>query len=193
MSWSYPLDDYGFERYEENIFPLAYLLTFTTYGTRLHGDFRGSYQRSRDPRFGTIKREPNVPLNDKMRSALGARPVILNGEQRAVVESAFVEVCEVRGYAPRAINVRSNHAHAVIAGQVKPEKIVNELKAYATRNLRQRGLAPFGDKVWTRGASTRYLWKPAHLAGAIDYVLYSQGDDPPGTVIGRNFHGKARA
>ncbi len=34
----YPYDDYGFEKYEENKLPLAYLLTFSTYGTWLHGD-----------------------------------------------------------------------------------------------------------------------------------------------------------
>jgi hypothetical protein len=32
------LDEYGYERWEENTFPLAYLLTFRTYGTWLHGD-----------------------------------------------------------------------------------------------------------------------------------------------------------
>jgi hypothetical protein len=32
------LDDYGFEIYEENEFPIAYLLTFRTFGTWLHGD-----------------------------------------------------------------------------------------------------------------------------------------------------------
>ncbi len=48
------LDDYGFEIYEENAFPIAYLLTFRTFGTWLHGDERGALQRSRDPRFKTI-------------------------------------------------------------------------------------------------------------------------------------------
>lgn len=31
------LDEYGFEIYEENEFPIAYLLTFRTFGTWLHG------------------------------------------------------------------------------------------------------------------------------------------------------------
>ncbi len=38
------LDDYGFERYEENSFPIAYLLTWRTFGTWLHGDERTSMQ-----------------------------------------------------------------------------------------------------------------------------------------------------
>jgi hypothetical protein len=32
------LDDYGFEIYEENEFPIAYLLPVRTFGTWLHGD-----------------------------------------------------------------------------------------------------------------------------------------------------------
>ncbi len=65
---------------------------------------------------------------------------------------------------------------------LKPEKIVTEMKAYATRRLREN--AEFGpeQKIWTRGASTRYLWKPADVAAAVEYVLYAQGDVPFGTV-----------
>gem|GEM_PF-5201292 len=29
--------------------------------------------------------------------------------------------------------------------------------------------------IWSRGGSTRYLWKPARVAAAVEYVLYSQG------------------
>jgi hypothetical protein len=42
------LDDYGFEIYEENTFPLAYLITLRTFGTWLHGDERGSVSRKRN-------------------------------------------------------------------------------------------------------------------------------------------------
>jgi len=60
------LDDYGFEKFEENQFPIAYLLTWRTYGTWLHGDERQSMQRSRDPRFGTIKVDQSIPLVEQM-------------------------------------------------------------------------------------------------------------------------------
>ena len=44
------LDEYGFELYEENEFPLAYLLTFRTFGTWLHGDIGGQSERVLDHR-----------------------------------------------------------------------------------------------------------------------------------------------
>lgn len=176
------LDDYGFEKYEENAFPIAYLITFRTFGTWLHGDERGSMQRSRDRRFRTVKFDPNVPLNDAMRTELKQVPVVFSAVQREIVEAAIRETCEFRNYGHRASNVRTNHAHTVISAAVKPEKIANDLKVNATRRLREAGELDAGIKIWARGASTRYLWKPAHVAAAVDYVLYSQGDTPLGTV-----------
>lgn len=177
------LDDYGFERYEENLFPIAYLLTWRTYGTWLHGDERTSNERSRDDRFGTIHRELNRPLNEKMSAEQRQVSVVLNDEQRRAVHESIVETCTHRGYGLRAANVRTNHAHAVVSALVKPEKVVNDLKAYATRRLREERLIGNCDRVWSRGASTRYLWKPAFVDAAIEYVLNSQGDVLFETVV----------
>ena len=46
------LDDHGFEIYEENDFPLAYLLTLRTYATWLHGDDRQSVDRNGNNIYG---------------------------------------------------------------------------------------------------------------------------------------------
>ena len=171
-------DDHGFELYEENPFPLAYLITFRTFGTWLHGDERTSIQREHDGRRKTSLIEPNIPLNEAMRAELKDPAIILSLEQRRIVEAAVKETCDYREYVDRAINVRTNHAHAVISAAVKPETIANDLKSYATRRLRERGQFSADRKVWARGASTRYLWKPRHVEAAVDYVLYSQGDVP---------------
>ena len=177
------LDDYGFEIYEENAFPIAYLLTFRTFGTWLHGDERGAFQRSRDSRFKTITISPNVPLRGKMLSEIRQKPIVLSVRQRDIVKEAISEVCTHREYFPRAINVQSNHAHIVVSKNIKPNKIVNDFKAYATRRLRAAGEFPAKVKIWSRGASTRYLWKPRHVETAVDYVLYSQGDVPFETIF----------
>jgi len=177
------LDDYGFERYEENIFPIAYMITFRTFGTWLHGDERTSMQRARDRRFGTIRLDPNVPLEEVMRDEMKQSPVLFSNQQRRIVEDSFRETCDYRGYRLRAVNVRTNHAHSVVSAALKPEKIANDLKSYATRALRSCGLVGLDGKVWARGASMRYLWKPRHVEAAVEYVLYSQGDVPFNTVV----------
>ena len=169
------LDDYGFEIYEENEFPIAYLITFRTYGTWLHGDERSSINRSNRHR-GTIKLEPNVPLEEAMYGGMRHPQLILNNEQRAVVTEAITELCKQRSYTLHAVNVRSNHAHSVVGVQARPERIANALKAYSTKRLRELGLIASGQRVWARGRSRRYLWKPRHVTAAVDYVLYCQGD-----------------
>ena len=100
-----------------------------------------------------------------------------NHFQRECVKKTVNEVCEYRRYSLKAINVRTNHFHAVISAQIKPENIVNACKSYATRNLREKNLVKKDKKLWSRGKSRRYLWKPRHVSLAIEYVLYGQGCD----------------
>jgi REP element-mobilizing transposase RayT len=103
----------------------------------------------------------------------------LDGPRRGVVESAIRNVCKFRGYGLFAINVRTNHAHTVVASLRKPEILLNAFKSNSTRELRAAGLVSEDQPVWSRGGSRRYLWKPSHVEGAINYVLHGQGDDLP--------------
>jgi REP element-mobilizing transposase RayT len=166
------------EGFDDNTFPLAYLLTFRTYGTWLHGDARGSVQRRTNNRYGGPKITPSVPLTDAMSEARKEMGFLLDAQQRKSVELAIIEVCEYRRYLLHALNVLPNHGHAVVSAQLRPEKIVNDFKAYATRRLRKEWLVSADERVWSRGASTRYLWKAHHVDGAIDYVKYCQEDIP---------------
>jgi REP element-mobilizing transposase RayT len=163
---------------DTNIFPLAYLITFRTYGTWLHGDERSSIDRLHNV-FGSPRLAPNP--NRKQAEALQLKhaPIILNIAQRVTVEKSVREVCRYRRYALLALNARTNHVHAVISAAIKPEPILDALKAYATRKLRQKGLISTTTRPWVRHGSTRYLWKERHVEKAINYVLYGQGDDPP--------------
>jgi REP element-mobilizing transposase RayT len=172
------LDDHGFEIYEENPFPIAYLLTFRTYGTWLHGDDRYSVGRTKTNRYGGPKIAPSVPLKEVMIGKSPQAAFLLSDSDRQLVEQAVTEVCSYRGYLLRALNVRTNHAHCVVSFSTKPEKIVNDFKAYSTRLLRKEWHASANKKVWARGSSTRYLWKPRHVQAAVDYVLYCQEDIP---------------
>jgi REP element-mobilizing transposase RayT len=158
--------------------PLGYLITFRTYGTWLHGEDRGSVDRRHYNRYGT----PDMPPNRKVLAAeqeeLIGDPVILDQAQRGVVELAIREVCEHRRYALHAVNARSNHVHSVVSASRKPEHVMNSLKTYATRRLREAGLLSSDMKPWARHGSTPYLWTEEDLERAIDYVLNGQGDEP---------------
>lgn len=164
--------------YEQAEFPIAYLITFRTYGTWLHGDERGSTRRKRLPRTYTKIIEPNVPLHERMSEKMDDPPVVLDRSQRKAVRDSITELCKEREYKLHALNVRTNHVHAVIGVWAKPERVADALKAFATRRLRELGLIGANDRVWSRGRSRRYLWKPQHVAAAVHYVLYCQGDVP---------------
>ena len=165
--------------WDDNEGPLAYLITFRTYGTWLHGDERSAMDRHGKNIYGTPKVLPSKNLVSIMTAQQAANVFVLNGEQRAVVERAIREVCDHRLYRLMAINIRTNHAHTVVAALCKPEIVLNAFKANATRELRAAGLGLPDQRVWSRGGSTRYLWKPSHVEGAVNYVLYGQGDDLP--------------
>ncbi|MBV9217208.1 MAG: transposase [Acidobacteria bacterium] len=108
-------------------------------------------QRTGNPKFGTVLVVPSVPLVENMKSARKDPQVLLTSEQREIVEVSVRETCKFRGYELRAVHIRTNHGHAVVSGQTKPEKILNELKAYSTRNLRVSGSVESDQKVWSRG------------------------------------------
>ena len=93
-----------------------------------------------------------MPANTRMlideRNELKTRPVVLNTPQRAVVESSIRRTCEVKKYELHAVNVRTNHVHAVLGGRGKPEPIMNSLKSHATRDLRRANLIQVDAKPW---------------------------------------------
>ena len=162
--------------FDENEFPLAYLITLRTYGTWLHGDERGSMDRNNNV-YGTRKISSNPRLQQSDHGLLKHPPITLNAKQRQVVERAIREVCTCRPYILRAINVRANHVHTVVTAMQEPEPVLDAFKAYATRSLRRAKLMATNVKPWVRHGSTVYLWKEKDVAKAIEYVMLGQGDD----------------
>src|SRR5437868_7061684 len=109
--------------YDDNEFPLAYLITIRCYGTWLHGEERGSVDRHGHNFYGAPRRSLNKRLENMMHEGMTRPPVLLTPRQREIIEAAIYEVCEHRGYALKAVNARSNHVHAVVSAQSKPEPI----------------------------------------------------------------------
>jgi REP element-mobilizing transposase RayT len=160
--------------FDDNDFPLAYLITFRCYGTWLHGDDRGSFRRSSKVIQGVVRVPPRPGLKQAEAEQLRHNPMRLNKRQRSVVEQAVRDVCLHRKYLLRAINVRSNHAHTVVSALSAPEPILDAFKSYSTRALRKTGLVDKKIKPWARHGSTIYLWKEDDVARAVAYVVLGQ-------------------
>ena len=158
--------------------PLAYLISFRTYGTWLHGDGRGSTDRFHN-RYRSPHIRPNIKWHNYNEEGLKAQPLRLGARQRSAVETAIRETCRIRKWEVLALNVRTNHAHVVVTAKQIPEQVLNAFKANATRHLREGGLWPHPFSPWADKGSNRRLWNERSVARAIDYVLNGQGEELP--------------
>jgi len=149
--------------------PLAYLITFTCYGTWLHGDDRGSVDYTHR-QYNKEFIAPNQVFKALRQSQMSDDLVILNSHERDLVEKTIREVCQYRQWQLHTISARSNHVHVVVTGNNDPDKIMGDFKAYATRKLRESNPGRKGHNTWTEGGSTRYLWNEASLVAACEYV-----------------------
>ena len=160
---------------KEIAIPLAYFITFTCYGTWLHGGKITSVDNQHNiPGTEFILANPNREASAKKR--LVETPYLLNHAQRQVVLNATKEVCIFRTWVLLAAHIRTNHVHLVIHATVSPEIIMNTMKAYASRRLNESELDNGRLKRWTRHGSTRYLWKEEDVEATIQYVIHEQGD-----------------
>ena len=148
--------------------PLAYFLTWVTYGTWLPGDGRGWVEY----REGWQPPDPILELEARARMAEDA--CILNPAQRRTVELLIAETCRIRGWVLHAVNCRSNHVHVVVSSGVHdPTKIRTDLKAWATRALKN-AYDPDRANWWAERGSIRYLNDEVSLEAAIFYVREGQ-------------------
>jgi REP element-mobilizing transposase RayT len=155
--------------------PVEYLITFTTYGTWLHGDNRGSVDKEHN-QYSSAFLTPAPKLQAKEKTSLKNPPFLLEQSQREIVLKTILHVCEFREWFAHAVHVRSNHVHIVVSGEEKPEKMMVIFKAYATRAIRENGNGgTIIKKYWTRHGSTKYLWTKESLESAIRYVKNEQG------------------
>ena len=155
--------------------PLAYHLTLHTYGTRLHGDGKGSVDRSHR-RFN----EPVLPANPQRvrfeRSRMKAPALTLDRPLRRGLQAAVLGVCEYRDWRPHCLHVRTTHLHVVVSAEATaPERVMNDFKSYGTRGLRTAGLVAADRPVWSRHGSTEYLFEADEVRRAVRYVLGGAG------------------
>jgi REP element-mobilizing transposase RayT len=160
--------------------PLAYYLTWTTYGTWLPGDERGWV--AKPGQFQT----PDANRREAAQRLLTEPALTLDVEQRCLVEDTIADHWRIRGWHLHAVNCRSQHVHVVVtAPQRDPEVVLDQFKAWCTRRLKERERARrSGDPAlrqnwWTQRGSKRWLNDEKSLAEAIQYVLEGQGDPTP--------------
>ncbi|MFN0096873.1 MAG: hypothetical protein ACKVVT_19105 [Dehalococcoidia bacterium] len=154
-------------------YPLAYLLTWTSYATWLPGDARGAVDDGQTV-FGEERVSPNSQRVAFLEAKSGPR-VEISSQMRWVIDGAIRRLVDARGWTLFALNIRTTHVHAVVAAEVRAEIVLVALKAAATRSLRAATLVAAESRVWTKHGSTRYLWDDDQMTRAVDYVVNRQG------------------
>jgi len=166
------------EAFNETGFPMGYLITFRTYGTWLHGDRRGSVDRFHNI-YGTPKLPPSPRRQQYERQLMKRPPVKLDSRRRAAVQRSLRETCSARKWKLWASSVRTNHVHSVVTALCRSLTVLNALKAYATRAMRESGCWSSEYTPWAYGGSRKKLWTEKDLLDAILYVEYDQGEPLP--------------
>jgi hypothetical protein len=84
--------------------PLAYFLTWTTYGTWLPGDERGWHRKGAPEIL-----PPNALFVETAQSQLKEPSFTLSATSRTLVEETIRRHCEIRGWPLHALNEESRH------------------------------------------------------------------------------------
>lgn len=153
---------------------MTYFITFVCYGARLHGAELGSVDRNHNL-VGSPLLQPDPERVLTEGREMVQDPYVLDEVARPVVLAAIQRHCAYRRWNLLAAHVRSNHVHVIVEAEIRPERAMNEFKAYASRGLNQLTSESPDRKRWARHGSTRWLWKDEDVRHALQYVINEQG------------------
>ena len=155
--------------------PVAYFITWPTYGTWLPGDERGWVKNGEGWQLPNPMRE----LEAHAKMTEGA--CILDAEQRELVQQTITQHCQIRGWELHAVNCRTNHVHVVVTADRSPSEVRVQFKAWSTRRLKElekrRGMKQVRENWWAERGSDRFINDNDSLELATVYVRDYQ-DDP---------------
>lgn len=134
--------------------PLAYHITWGTYGTRLHGDPRGTVDRTRN-QYETPFIELDQHRWEQMKENLKYPPVLLTYEQMVFIESRIPELCQQGCWRYHVCAAGPDHVHNVIASPSDPDTIRRLLKRWMTQAMNSRWKCP--SPWWAECGSIRWI------------------------------------
>ena len=106
--------------------------------------------------------------------------LILDREQRALVEKTIVDHCRVRAWTMHAVHCRSNHVHVLVTATDRAIEVPREqFKSWCTRKLKELELRGRQRKLvrehwWTERGWDEYIDDETSLAAVIAYIRDGQ-------------------
>ena len=155
---------------------LAFHITWGTYGTRLHGDPRGTVDRTHNE-FGTPVLGYDQHRWEREKENLNFDPVILTREQMIFIEQSIPKICQRGGWDYITCAVGPDHVHTILKSKVDPEKIRRLLKRWLTQELfKKYATEPScpqpgtGASWWAECGSIRWIDNERYYENATRYV-----------------------
>ena len=140
---------------------IAYMVTWTTYGSWLQGDKRGYVKN------GEILNK-DKSLQEKCRKMMKSHELKLNRRQQQIAKNAIIDKANSISQAVYAIAVCSNHVHLILENTKMPIGMtVSQYKNAARIAIKKEGV---DSKLWTRGFDKRYCFDEVELENKIGYV-----------------------
>lgn len=153
----------------------AIFLTFCTYGSRLHGDPRGS--NSRKEEVGYI---PPTPALERYQSSLLSSPVVtLDWSTRALMLDEIISYGYDVGVVIDGVNVRTQHIH-IVGFPLKPitqQAFVYGLKKRLTDLANDIPSLANNTKLWARHYCSATLQAYSEWYFRVRYTLFRQGNN----------------
>lgn len=178
--------------------PLAYHITISTYGCRLHGDDRGTVDRDHntpsEPFLG-----PDPARIARERGRMRYSPVVLSIAQRAFVEEQAGSIAGRGGWTLHTVAAAPDHVHALISADVEGNVVRRLWKRWLSEALSKHwptadetmiplGTAKSSDLVaihesrgpgvwWAEGGSVKWIWDSNYLRRAFDYIAAQRANE----------------
>jgi REP element-mobilizing transposase RayT len=157
---------------------IAYPAIFTTYGTWLPNDPRGSYSKEiynnqlealAGIKYGRQNPSPAKSLLMKFwtaaTSCINRPPFFINDNSRPIIADAFGMVAQRLGIEVSACAIMNDHVHIlVMRSKHRVEYVVNQLKGAATAALKLK------KTPWSRGCWKVFITDTEALLAAVNYI-----------------------
>ena len=150
--------------------PIAYHITFGTYGCRLHGDPRGTVDRQHKRDLEPVIREDwNRELTNQER--LRFPPITLSSEQRVFVEAVVGVICERGGWRLFAAAAAPDHVHVCLFGEADGQRIRTWFKRWLGERLSSKWPLKPGQSWWAEDGSVKWIFDEVNLKNVIQYII----------------------
>ena len=149
--------------------PLAYHITFGMYGSRLHGDPRGTVDRSMNkPGDPIIGRDTDWEQIE--RSLLRFPPVVPTSQQRRFTESIIPSICDRGGWQLHTCAAQPDHVHTLLTTTADGKTVRRLLKRWLGQALSDRWPLPPEATWWAEGGSVKWIWDQQYFENVFSYI-----------------------